>query len=631
MRFKKADLAEKSAFCTQTTTMLTLPAVITLVILALAVALFLSNRLRPDLVALLVLVSLGATGVLTTQETFSGFSRSAVITIMAVFVLAQGLYLTGVSERVGAWLLRMSGQSESRLVVLVMACGAFLSLFMNNIAAASVLLPAVSGAAHQRGIPLSRLLMPLAFGTILGGMATLFTTVNIVMSGLLREHELPGFGVLDFAPVGLPVVVVGILYMALVGRRLLPQQTHSEEIKTLPPVANGHSRNGRDLTDVYRLDERLFRARIPVGSFLHGKPLARSTFREQYNLNVVGLEREGRRLLALAPDTMLYSGDVLILEGSLEEFQGKDIEPYLEILNKPNYHEQDLESANVVVSEIVLMPRSSLIGKTLQELNFREKFGFTALAIWRGGRPIRRGMTKLPLEFGDALLLQGPRQRLRLLRDEQDFILLSQELEPHQVQRQGKIWLATGIMVVTLLAAALDIIPAAEAMLAGSLLMILTHCLTADEAYAAIEWKSVFLVVGMLPMGVALTKTGIAAAAADTMIHLVGGYGPYVLLVGLFIFTTLVVQVISGPAVVAMVGPLALQAAIQLNANPHVVALGVAMATSMAFLTPLGHPVNILVMGPGGYKFSDYFKVGLPMTILVALVILLLLPLIRPF
>lgn len=608
--------------------MFTLPALITLVILAVAVALFLSNRLRPDLVALLVLVSLGATSVLTPQETFSGFSRSAVITIMAVFVLAQGLYLTGVSERVGAWLLRMSGQSESRLVVLVMVCGAFLSLFMNNIAAASVLLPAVSGAAHRRGIPLSRLLMPLAFGTILGGMATLFTTVNIVMSGLLREYELPGFGVLDFAPVGLPVVLVGILYMALVGRRLLPQQTHSEEIKSLPPLVNGH--RGRDLTDVYRLDERLFRARIPLGSFLHSKPLARSTFREQYNLNVVGLERNGQRLLALAPDTMLYSGDVLILEGSLEEFQGKDIEPYLEILNKPSYQEQDLESANVVVSEIVLTPRSGLIGKTLQELNFRDKFGFTALAIWRAGRPLRRGMTTLRLEFGDALLLQGPRQRLRLLQDESDFILLSQEMEPYQVQRQGKIWLAMGIMVVTLIAAALDIIPAAEAMLGGSLLMILTNCLTADEAYAAIEWKSVFLVVGMLPMGVALTKTGIAAAAADTLIQLVGSFGPYMLLVGLFIFTTLMVQVISGPAVVAMVGPLALQAALQLHANPQTVALGVALATSMAFLTPLGHPVNILVMGPGGYKFSDYFKVGLPMTILVALVILLLLPLVQP-
>ncbi|MFZ0545815.1 MAG: SLC13 family permease [Candidatus Promineifilaceae bacterium] len=610
--------------------MFSLSALITLVILTAAVVLFLTNRLRADIVALLVLVSLGVTGVLTAEETFSGFSRSAVITIMAIFIIARGLTVTGVSELVGELLLRMSGQSETRLVILVMACGAFLSLVMNNIAAASVLLPAVSGAAHQRGIRLSRVLMPLAFGTILGGMATLFTTVNIVMSGLLRENNLAGFGVLDFAPVGIPAVATGILYMAVIGRRFLPQHNLAEQIQTSPSHNSNGDDGSRDLTDIYRMDERLFRARIPIGSFLHGRVLANSTFREQYNLNVIALERNEEVILAPSPNIKLFSGDILILEGSLSEFQEKDIEPYLEILPKRSFQEPDLESANIVVTEVVLAPRSNLINKTLKELNFREKFGFTALAIWRAGRPIRRGMTTLTLQFGDALLLQGPRQRLHLLQSERDLIMMGQDTQPYRPERRSKMKLATAITLITLFVAATNLIPSAEVMLAGSLLMILTNCLTADEAYDAIGWKAVFLVIGMLPMGVALTKTGIAGFAADSLIQLLGGYGPYVLLIGLFTLATILVQVISGPAVIAMIGPLAIQTAIQLNINPQAVALGVALATSMAFLTPLGHPVNILVMGPGGYKFSDYFRVGLPMTILVSVVILLLLPLVRP-
>lgn len=596
-----------------------------MVILTAAVVLFLNNRLRADIVALLVLVSLGATGVLTPQEAFAGFSRSAVITILAIFILAQGLNTTGASERVGNWLGRVAGRSERRFVVLVMLSGAFLSLFMNNVAAASVLLPAVSGAARRQGVNPARLLMPLAFATILGGMATLFTTSNIVMSGLLREHELPGFGVLDFAPVGIPVIVIGVLYMTIVGRRLLPERSAAERFGApVSPVQNG------DLADVYQLDERLFRARIPAGSYLHDRPLLNSTFREIYNLNVVTVERNGRLTLAPPPDMVFRAGDIVTLEGSLTEFLQKDTEPYLEILGPRDFRERDLESADIVVTEVVLSPRSNLINKTLKEVNFREKFGFTALAIWRTGRPIRRGITTNTLQFGDALLLQGPRARLRLLRDEPDLILLGEELEPARVARVGKVRLATLIMVAALILAATNLLPTAEAMLAGSLAMVLTGCLTADEAYDAIEWKSIFLVVGMLPMGLALTKTGIAELLAQGIVQTVGDYGLWALLAGLFLVTMLLTQVISGPAVAAMVGPLTIEAAQQAGANPHHLALGVALATSMAFLTPLGHPVNVLVMGPGGYQFADYFKVGLPLTILVTALILVLLPLIWP-
>lgn len=601
-------------------------AVITLVILTAAIVLFLTNWIRADVVALLVLISLGVTGVLTVEEAFSGFSRSAVVTIVAIYVLAAGLNLTGAGERVGNWLGRAAGESEGRLVVLVMVGGAFLSLFMNNIAAAAVLLPGVSSAARRRNVNPARLLMPLAFATILGGMATLFTSTNIVSSGLLAEAGLDGFSVLSFAPVGIPVVIVGVLYMAVVGRRILHERPTPEQFDSRPPDTLEE-----DLAEIYRLDERLFRARIPPGSYLDHRSLAESTLRELYNVSVMAVERDGRKQLAPSPDTILHAGDVVTLEGSLDEFRGRDVEPYLEILNPTLDAEQYLESVEITTTEVALAPRSSLIGHTLQEVNFREQFGFSALAIWRGGRPIRRATSSTPLLFGDALLLQGPRARIHLLRRNHDLIMLGEPAEPVADVRSSKLGIATAIMVGTLVLAATGLLETAEAMVLGALTMVLVGVLSPDEAYDAVEWRSVVLVAGMLPMGLALTNTGLAAAIADNIMRLTLPYGPLVLFAALFLLSALLVQVISGPAVAAIVVPLAIESARQAGIDPWSLTLGVAMGASMAFLTPLGHPVNVLVMGPGGYRFGDYTRVGLPLALLVTLVILILLPIIYPF
>lgn len=601
-------------------------AVITLVILTAAIVLFLTNWIRADVVALLVLISLGVTGVLTVEEAFSGFSRSAVVTIVAIYVLAAGLNLTGAGERVGNWLGRAAGESEGRLVVLVMVGGAFLSLFMNNIAAAAVLLPGVSSAARHRNVNPARLLMPLAFATILGGMATLFTSTNIVSSGLLAEAGLDGFSVLSFAPVGIPVVIVGVLYMAVVGRRILHERPAPEQFDSRPPDTLEE-----DLAEIYRLDERLFRARIPPGSYLDHRSLAESTLRELYNVSVMAVERDGRKQLAPSPDTVLHAGDIVTLEGSLDEFRGRDVEPYLEILNPTLDAEQYLESVEITTTEVALAPRSSLIGHTLQEVNFREQFGFSALAIWRGGRPIRRATSSTPLLFGDALLLQGPRARIHLLRRNHDLIMLGEPAEPVADVRSSKLGIATAIMVGTLVLAATGLLETAEAMVLGALTMVLVGVLSPDEAYDAVEWRSVVLVAGMLPMGLALTNTGLAAAIADNIMRLTLPYGPLVLFAALFLLSALLVQVISGPAVAAIVVPLAIESARQAGIDPWSLTLGVAMGASMAFLTPLGHPVNVLVMGPGGYRFGDYTRVGLPLALLVTLVILILLPIIYPF
>jgi di/tricarboxylate transporter len=600
------------------------PLIITFVILLAAIGLLLSERLRADLVALLVVVALGVTGVLIPRETFSGFSSSAVVTIVAIFILTEALRITGVTERAGDLLLRLAGAGERRLVVILMLAGALLSLVMNNIAAAAVLLPAVSGIARRARISPARLLMPLAFATILGGMATLFTTTNIVVSGVLRSQDLAGFGVLDFAPLGLPIVTVGVLYMTLWGQRMLPERSLTEDTRMRSA--------GRDnLVEIYRLGERLFRARVPADSALIRAPLAGSTLREQYGVNLVAVERQGQVTAAPPPNLVLAPGDIIWLEGKLEEFRARDVAPHLEILPTLAWSVNDLESPTVALVEAILAPRSTLLGQTLRTARFREKYGMVVLGIWRAGRPIRTGLSELTLQFGDALLLQGRRSQLPLLQTEPDLIVLDRgRAEDASAGMRGKGWLALVIMAGTLAVAALNTALVGEIMLGGALLVVLMRVLTMDQAYGAIEWRSVFLVAGMLPLGLAMTKSGAAALLANGLVRFLGGVGPLAVLTGLFVLTILLTQTMHGAAVATIVAPIAIQTAQQASLNPRALAMAVALATSMAFLTPLGHPVNVLVMGPGGYQFRDYLRVGLPLTVLLTLVVLIGLPLVWP-
>lgn len=596
------------------------PLIITCVILAAALILFLSNRLPADLVALLVVVALGVTGVLTPQEAFSGFSRSAVIIIISIFVLTEALQRTGVTEQVGNILLKVGGRSELHLIIVVMIAGAFLSLFMNNIAAAAVLLPAASGAAKRASVNTSRVLMPLAFGTILGGTATLFTTSNIVLNSLLHDSNIDGFRITDFLPVGLPLVIAGILYVAFVGRKSLPGDSPLE--RTHAPDASKRS----DLIKTYGLGEKLFRARVPKDSFLIGKRLSECTLREDFDVSVVAIERDKKKILDLSPQTKLRLGDILILEGDEGDFRRRDVEPYMDLLPEAEWKESDLESRVVEVIEAMLSPRSRLIGKTLRETHFREKYGMAALAVWHGDQEIFTDLADVPLHFGDALLLQGPREKLVLLKDDQDLILLMSEDEAEiTVPSKGRA--ALMIFGATLIFAIIFPNLTGMIMLGGALAMSLTRIITVEQAYSAIGWKSVFLVAGMLPMGIALTKTNAAGFAANGILDVFGGHGALPLLAGLFVVTVTLTQMVNGAVAAAIIGPVAIGIAQQAGVDPRAMVMGVAMATSMAFITPLSHPVNILVMSPGGYSFRDYFKVGLPLTIILFFVVMIFLPL----
>jgi di/tricarboxylate transporter len=593
---------------------------LTLILLGITAILLVGNVLRPDIVALLLLLALGLSGVLTPQETFSGFSRSAVIIMASAFILAEGLRRAGVTERIGNFILRLFGKGESQLIFGVVTAGALLSLFMNNIAAASLLFPSLSGVARRTKISPSRLLMPLAFGTILGGMATLLTTTNIIVSSLLRDANLPGFGLLDFLPVGLPLALAGITFMVLVGTKILPKKSPAEQIRE-------EGEPGEILLSTYQLGDRLQRARVRPGGLLDGKAVESSGLRENYHLNVIALQR-GRRVLDLEARTVLRGNDELLMIARPEDSLPENLDDLLEILPPGEWTQEYLSTPNMMLIETAIAPRSQLAGQTLQELHFEQKFGAKVLAIWRRGRSIRTRFSDLQLEFGDALLLQGNPGSLLLLRTEPGLIPLAESAPAQRMDRRS--WIAALIMGLTLCLAVAFPNLIAEIMLGGALSMVLIRALSMDQAYQAIEWRSVFLVAGMLPLGVALQKTGGAALLAEQILHLFGNQGQLFLLAGLVILTVLLTQVINGAAAASVIAPIAIVTAQKVGMEPRSVALGVALASSMAFISPLGHAVNVMVMGAGGYTFKDYARVGLPLTTLLIVLLLLILPLVMP-
>jgi di/tricarboxylate transporter len=380
---------------------------------------------------------------------------------------------------------------------------------------------------------------------------------------------------------------------------------------------------------IYRLEERLIRARLTPDSDLAGKTIAESCLRECLNLNLVAIERNGRIILSLSPNLKIYPQDILVVEGRPEDLAGAELSERLEILTVGDLIQSALENQEIAIVEAVLAPRSTLINATLRDARFREKYRMNVLAIWRAGRPIRTRLSNLPLQFGDALLLQGDAAQIPLLKTEPDLIVLGSEVQATKLNRR-KALPAILVMVGALAAAIARPDYIGEIMLFAALLMLLLGVLSMDQAYRSIEWKSIFLVAGMLPLGLAMTETGAATQMADTLIRILGNANPMILLAGLMILTILLVQAINGAVVAAIMAPVAIGVAQKLGADPRAFAMGIALATSFAFITPLGHPVNILVMGSAGYRIRDFTHVGLPLAFILLILILSLLPLAWP-
>ena len=589
-------------------------------VLIVATILFISNQLRADVVALMVLITLAASGVITQQEAFSGFSSASVITIMAAFVITGAVNRTGLGQRFGILLLRIVGQSPRRLLIVLVFAGGLLSLFMNNIAAAAVLMPvAVSATRHIKASPTS-VLLPMAFATQLGGMATLLTTSNLVVSSTLVNQGIQGFNLLSFLPTGGPIALLGLIVLVVTAPFLLPAVSEHK-----PSISEEEVRIS--LADLYDLDRGMGVAQVLQDSPLAGYSLAASGLGLKYGITVLAIIRSSGQIVRIPkPDEEIRNDDRLLftppLSGAILNTLG------LELQGAESWNEW-LVGPRTRIVEVVVPPRSALEGKTLREIQFRSRFNMNVMSIWQNGQPMRENIEDLRLRVGDALLLQGRQEPIRMLARGADLILLSEE--SFQAPPRGKEVRAFIIIAASLIVAALNLLPVAETLFLGGLLLILTGCLSMDEAYASIDWRSVVLVGGMLPMGIALTNTGAADLIAKHLSASLSQFGPLMLLAGFLLLTAILTQLIpGGSATPLVIVPIAITAAQQIGADPRGFAMAVALMTSTSFLTAMAHPVNALVMGPGGYRPRDYFRLGLPLVVFTFFMTLLIVPLFYP-
>lgn len=775
-----------------------------LAILGVALVLFVSGIIRMDLVALLVLGTLAVTGIVTADQAFAGFSNPAVITIWAMFILSEGLARTGIANIIGQQVLRIAGRRELAMVLVIMIAAATLSGFMNNIGVVALMLPVVVDVARRTRMPPSRLLIPLAFGTLLGGQTTLFgTSHNLLVSEALASAGHEAFSVFDFIPVGGAIVLTGVLFLGFVGRLLLPKRAR---------VDRGRYRSQRALRARYKLQEQTFMLRVPVDSVLVGKTLAQSRigastgliilalirfgrsetlpnrqtvlrpgdsllvqgrleqfrelqrwsdlviereapvlksmvaarvayaevtiaegsplatelireagFRNRFNVSVAGVQRrskyrltnlayvplragdrvlvqgekasidelhkfsdfsevvprnedelseeykadermfvvrlpkysdladatlgksrladvfdfrvlaifrEGRLSVMPKGDEVLLGGDLLLIEGQHEDLDVLRGLQELEIETQVSRNLGAFDSERLTLMDATLDPRSRLAGKSVGELNFRERYGIELAGIWREGETLDGNLSEERLQVGDALLLLGPRDRLQLLASDSDFLILTPlGQEPPDTRRAP---LAALIMVGVVASVMAGYAPPEVAAVVGGSIMVLTGCLTMERALRAIDWRAIFLIAGMLPLGTAMQESGAAAYLSGQLVAVLGDFGPWWVVVGFYLLTTLFTVVIPSAALVVLMSPLVLSAMAELGFEPQAGMMAVAIAAGASFLSPISHPANLLVMGPGGYRFTDYMKVGLPLMIVVFITAYFLMPIVWP-
>lgn len=582
------------------------PSLILTVIVIVALVLMLSNRVRSDLVGMLVLLSLAITGLVTPTEALEGFSNPAIITLIGLFLISQGLEETGVAQRLAEWIKRVGSGSEIKLVFLFMSTGALLSLVMNNIAAGAVMLPVAIQVAQESQVRASKLLIPLAFGTLVGGMATYFTTANIVISGVLISNDLSGLSMLDFLPTGGIIAAATILFMTLVGRKLLPSRESVGQSASATTLS-------QTLANTYQLNERMWELRVQPTSELINITLQDSEIGDQLGLTVLAIWRNHQAILTPAASEKLLVNDYLLIMGRqdrVEQLYQRGLAP------ARNSEARWTNQMIVDLSEVIIPPRSTTIGKTLQELRFRDKYGLTSVALWREGRSYRTDVGKFKLEVGDALLMVGPPTKIdKLARDPDFFVMKSAQMA--RPRHPEKIWIALLITLLALLASIFDILPGAIAMLAGGIAMVLSGCLEMDEAYRSIEWRVLFLIAGFLPLSTAMMHTGVADTMGDLVIQIFSPLGALGFAGGIFLFSMLITQLIGGQVAALLVGPIAIAAAVDLGISPQAIGVAAAIGCSAAFLTPISHPINVLMMGPGGYKPNDFPRIGIPMLIIV--------------
>lgn len=598
---------------------MTLPQIATLAILVIALILFITEKLRVDLVALGVLATVVLFGLVTPAEALEGLSNPAVVTVAAVFVISEGLRVSGVADQIANLIGRLAGppppagqtataMQTTRLIMVIMLITAGISAFMNNIGAAAILLPAVVTLARERRIAPSKLLMPMAWAALMGGNLTLIgTPPNIIANGILETYsEIDSFGFFDFTPMGLITLTIGTVYMAFIGQHLLPNRGSTP-----------------DLIDSYTVREYLCSVRVDPSSPLVNQTVRSARLNTLYRATVVHLiDNTGETRTAIT-NHRLQADDILLLEAAPPDLQAACL-----ALNLTPVESRTTTGLNELV-EVTPVPRSRILGRTLRDLSFRDRFGATVLALRHRGKVFFSDLADQPLALGDIMLVEATSDRINQLRRDPDFLVL--DVQPRETRRPHKAPLAVGILLTALASLIFFGTDTSLTLLIAALLMVYMNVLDIDDAYKAIDWKIIFLIAGMIPLGTAMELTGATDVIADAIVSTVGQYGPLAVLMGVYVLAVIMTEVLSNAAAAVLIVPLAIEIALGLGVNPRAFVMGVVMAISLDFLTPIGHQVNVLIYTPGGYKFTDYFKVGIGLTLLMILAAAFFLPVIWPF
>ncbi|SWN60618.1 SLC13 family permease [Klebsiella pneumoniae] len=600
-------------------------------LLAIAVVLFATGKVRMDAIALMVIVAFVLSGTLTLNEAFSGFSDPNVILIAALFIIGDGLVRTGVATKMGAWLVSVAGNSETKMLIYLMLTVAGLGAFMSSTGVVAIFIPVVLSVSARMNTSPSRLMMPLSFAGLISGMMTLVATPpNLVVNSELLREGLHGFSFFSVTPIGLVVLILGIVYM--LAMRFMLKTDNGDSAR------DGRKRSTfRDLIREYHLTGRARRLAIRPGSPMIGQRLDDLKLRERYCANVIGVERwrRFRRVIVNVNGVSEFRArDVLLIDMSasdvdLRQFCGEQmLEPM--VLRGEYFADQALD---VGMAEVALIPDSEMMGKTVREIAFRTRFGLNIVGMKRDGKAMDGSVVDEPLQLGDILLVVGNWRQIALLAKRgRDFVVLNMPVEvddasPAHSQAPHAIFCLM-LMVALMLT---DEIPNPIAAIIACLLMGKFRCINAESAYKAIHWPSIILIVGMMPFALALQKTGGVDLVVKGLMDVAGGEGPYLMLGCLFVMCAAIGLFISNTATAVLMAPIALAAAKSMGVSPYPFAMVVAMAASAAFMTPVSSPVNTLVLGPGKYSFSDFVKIGVPFTILVMVVCVLLIPVLFPF
>lgn len=582
-------------------------------VLILAVVLFVTEKLSVDLVALVVMALLMVSGIITAGEGLAGFSNTATITVASMFILSAGLFKTGAVNFLGTFVNRIFRQNFYVAMLIVMILVGFLSAFINNTPVIAIFLPIILGVARETRISASKMLMPISFASMFGGVCTLIgTSTNILVSSIAEKNNLPAFTMFEFAPLGLILFFVGTFYMLVFGVRLIPER-----------------RGEGDLTETFSLNEYITEIILLPDAASSGHKIKNAPLVKDLEIAILEIRRGDEIIHQPTGEVVLLENDVLRVRCDLEKIRTLQEREGVALKPQAKWGDTSLSNEEFKLIEIVIAPNSYLIGKTLQQIAFREKFGATVLAIRHHGQLLREKISDTPLSSGDVLLIEAKKERLNTLKQGKEFFIIS-EMETSAF-RPNKIVFALLIVAGVVLSASIGLVPIVISAVVGAILLILLGCITPEEAYEAIDWKIIFLLAGILSLGVALEKSGAAAIISSQIVSSIGTFGLVALVSAFYLLTSLLTETMSNNATAALLAPIAIATAVTLDVNPQPFLMAITFAASSSFITPVGYQTNTMIYGPGQYKFLDFVKVGTPLNIIFWILATILIPIFWSF